>query len=89
MTIQCTHGNRPAALVCCHLVDAKDEVVGFVENSSEPDDLQAWCAACEAMFLREGDRTEAFRAFHDGKVVCDVCYADIKARHSVFDSPEE
>jgi hypothetical protein len=47
-------------------------VAGFVENSSDPDDLQAWCAACEELFIREGEMTEAFRAFNDMKVVCDA-----------------
>ena len=29
---------------------AKERVVGFVENSSEPNDLQDWCEDCESMF---------------------------------------
>src|SRR5579859_4367265 len=59
-TVDCgTHGTHPGAVVCRHLVEAKDRVVGFVENSSEPDDLQAWCDACEAMFER---RTPACHA---------------------------
>jgi hypothetical protein len=81
-TVRCKkHGVRTAAVVCGHLVKT-DEVRGFVENSSEPDDLQGWCDRCEAMFLKEGDRTPAFRAFHDMAVVCDLCYVRIRKQHS-------
>lgn len=36
-----SHGKRVAAAVCQHMVGEKDREVGFVENSSEPNDLQA------------------------------------------------
>jgi hypothetical protein len=56
-------------VVCGHLVRAlrhpTSEALGFIENSSDPDDLQAWCDACEKVFLREQSLTEAFRAFND------------------------
>jgi hypothetical protein len=64
------------------MIEAKDRVVGFVENSSDPNDLQAWCGACERYFLAEGDKTSAFRAFNQMALVCDVCYAEFKERHS-------
>ena len=81
LTVLCKHGNRPAAVVCAHLLEVKDHVVGFLENSSDPADLQAWCDACEQFFLREGDRTPAFIEFADIAIVCDLCYLEIKARH--------
>ena len=82
-TIACgTHGKRVASIVCIHLLTAKDRCLGFVENSSDPLDLQAWCSACEAKFLEEGDMTQEFREFNDMHLVCDFCYATIKARHS-------
>ena len=56
--------------------------VGFVENSSDPADLQAWCKSCEAMFVQEGDKTEAFEAFNDRVVVCVDCYPALKENHS-------
>jgi hypothetical protein len=56
--------------------------VGFIENSSEPNDLQAWCDRCEAMFLAEGDKTEAFEAFNDRAIVCCICYGALKAQHT-------
>jgi hypothetical protein len=86
-TVDCgKHGTQPGAVVCRHLVDAKDRDVGFVENSSEPDDLQAWCDDCEAMFEREGgEMTEAFKAFHDIKIVCDFCYAQLRERYARID----
>jgi hypothetical protein len=56
--------------------------VGFVENTSDPHDLQAWCDECEAYFTREGALTEAFKRFNDFAVVCVACYSELKARHS-------
>jgi hypothetical protein len=46
LPIECQHGVLTAAVVCRHHVTALDRVVGFVENSSDPQDLQAWCEAC-------------------------------------------
>ena len=72
---------RVAAVVCRHMIES-GEPVGFVENSSDVNDLQAWCDECEKMFLSEGDKTEAFEAFNDRAIVCVVCYAKLKAQHS-------
>jgi hypothetical protein len=65
------------------MLSSKDEVVGFVENSSDPTDLQAWCATCEQVFLTEGDKTPRFLEFNQMALVCDVCYANLKDRHSI------
>jgi hypothetical protein len=81
--VKCTaHGERVTAVVCGHMLGEKEARVGFVENSDDPDDLQAWCDECERMFLAEGDKTPAFREFNDMAVVCDRCYASLKKRHS-------
>ena len=56
--------------------------MGFVENSDDPNDLQAWCEQCEAMFLSEGDKTPAFREFNGMAVVCVQCYHELKALHT-------
>ena len=76
-----------SAVVCGHMIDRESAPVGFVENSDDPSDLQAWCEDCEAMFLKEGDMTEAFRAFNRMAVVCVDCYRELKDRHSrTFDT---
>lgn len=75
------HGKRVAAVVCCHMIEAS-KAVGFIENCSDPADLQAWCEKCEEMFLAEGDKTEAFELFNDRAIVCCDCYAAFKAQHS-------
>jgi hypothetical protein len=82
LTIQCKHGELTAAVVCRHHVVAQDRVLGFIENSTDPSDLQAWCDQCEAFFQREGELSEDFRLFNDFAVVCVVCYSEIKAKHS-------
>lgn len=76
------HGKRVAAVVCRHMVKTKEKVVGFVENNSDPNDLQAWCDACEAMYLREQELTPAFKEFNDMAIVCIVCYQQLKIQHS-------
>ena len=79
--IECdVHGERPSAVVCVHLLRATTPV-GFIENESDPDDQQAWCKACEQMFVRERGMTDAFRTFNDMRLVCDGCYGTIKAKH--------
>lgn len=84
LTIECDrHGTRIAAVVCRHLLGAHGPRRGFVENSDEPDDLQAWCHDCEEVFEREGGLTEAFSEFNDRVMVCDRCYAELKRYHSI------
>ena len=82
LSVDCEkHGEGFAATVCCHLVKNNGAPPGFVENCSEPRDLQAWCYACEHMFLLEEDMTDRFRKFCDFSVVCEQCYASIKDHH--------
>lgn len=81
--IECkAHGRRLPSVVCRHMLESPNPV-GFVENSGDPSDLQAWCAACERMFLQEGDKTEAFRRFNGMAIVCDYCYHQLQLRHRV------
>ena len=81
MLINCgAHGERVSAVVCGHMI-GNPISLGFIENSSDPNDLQAWCSACERMYLQEGDKTEAFLAFNQFTIVCVDCYADLRARH--------
>jgi hypothetical protein len=77
------HGMRVAAVVCQHMICSGHVPVGFVENSDDPNDLQAWCHACEEKFQIEGEITDAFREFNGMSVVCAVCYAEAKVRHSM------
>jgi hypothetical protein len=76
---------RFPAVICGHLLGDTDRVLGFVENSSDPEDLQGWCDDCERMYAQEGDRTPAFKAFHKMVVVCDRCYRRIRKRHTRSD----
>ena len=83
MTISCgSHDERVAAVVCRHHVEVRDRAVGFVENSDDPSDLQAWCDDCEQVFLHEGEKTDAFCKFNNFAIVCVDCYSRIKASHS-------
>lgn len=77
-----THGPAKGAVVCRHLVSEADRVLGFVENSPDPDDLQAWCGDCEQVFLEEGEMTPRFREFNGMVIVCEFCYAGMKQHHA-------
>ena len=85
LRINCdVHGsNCVSATVCGHLVKNNGQPLGFIENSSESDDLQAWCFACEFLFLSEQDRTDVFRRFCNYAIVCCECYQNIRLRHAV------
>jgi len=84
LTVDCgPHGTWTAAVVCCHMVGADRPSAGFIENSSDPNDLQAWCHACESLFQQEGGMTDTFRTFNGMSVVCVHCYAQAKLHHSL------
>lgn len=82
LTVDCgPHGKRVATVVCCHLRERSGEPAGFVENSDDPNDLQAWCFACEEKYQQEDGMTDAFREFNNFSIVCCDCYAASKAFH--------
>ncbi len=68
------HQRQRAAVLCQHLVAPSAVGLGFIVNSDDSDDLQAWCSECEAYFLAEGGMTSAFQAFNGMSVVCTRCY---------------
>lgn len=84
MLINCgAHGGRVSAVVCKHLLSLAVAPAGFIENSSDPHDLQAWCHQCEEKFEQEGGMSDEFRKFNDMSIVCVVCYGEAKSRHSL------
>lgn len=87
LRVQCHHGEGIAAVVCKHLIGTSDPGLAFVENSSDPNDLQGWCSRCEEVYLREGDKTPAFREFNGMAVVCQHCYEGIRDAHAPY-TPE-
>jgi len=72
LEINCSHGKGITSVVCSHHIDSI-QPVGFIENSSDPNDLQGWCYACEYLFQQEGDKTSKFRKFNNAKIVCKKC----------------
>lgn len=77
------HGQRVSAVVCQHMLRAEGAPTGFIENSCDPNNLQAWCHRCEEKFQQERGLTEAFAAFNDMAIVCDLCYGTLKVRHAI------
>ncbi|ANH67682.1 hypothetical protein [Mitsuaria sp. 7] len=77
MMINCgSHGDRISAVVCGHLLPSGSAPAGFIENSSDPHDFQAWCHACEEKFEQEDGMTDAFKAFNRMAIVCVACYEE-------------
>lgn len=76
------HGKKISTIVCIHLLNCKIKV-GFIENCSDPNDLQAWCYACEYLFEQEGNKTETFLSFNNSCAVCIDCYEKIKEFNSI------
>ena len=84
MMVSCgPHGERVSTVVCRHMLQSEPSPAGFIENNSDPSDLQAWCHRCEKKFEQEGGMTEAFREFNGMSIVCVVCYGEAKVRHSI------
>lgn len=80
--VDCKHGKGIASIVCEHLINAT-KPIGFIENSSVPNDLQGWCFACEYYFKQEGGMTEKFKTFNSAKVVCSDCYIEFKETNQI------
>lgn len=84
MMVNCgPHGEQISAVICRHMLPWEPAPSGFIENNSDPNDLQAWCYRCEDRFEQEGDMTEAFREFNSMAIVCITCYNEAKARHAI------
>lgn len=84
LKIKCEdHDTETAAVVCGHLVKNNNVPLGFIENSDDPDDLQAWCFACEYVFQQEQELSERFKSFAETVLVCTTCYKEIKEKHHV------
>ena len=78
-----SHGERIATVVCKHMLKSEPAPAGFVENNSDPADLQAWCYRCEEKFQDEEGMTDAFKEFNGMVIVCVVCYSEAKTHHMV------
>lgn len=68
-----THGERASAVVCKHMLRNEPAPSGFIENCSDPEDLQAWCYRGEEKFEQEGAMTDTFRTFNDMTLLCIDC----------------
>jgi hypothetical protein len=81
------HEKRRRAFVCKHL--NKTAKVGFEEafetyegmeldDEDEDEDFQAWCDECETARLKTDGWNDESMEFADIKMVCEVCYFDMK-----------
>lgn len=82
LEIICKHGVGIASVVCSHLLGTKSPL-GFIENSSNPNDLQGWCLDCETRFIEHNGMTAEFLEYNSAIVVCKICYQSIKSKHQM------
>jgi hypothetical protein len=77
------HGEQVSAVICKHMRRTEPAPSGFIENSDDPNDLQAWCHQCEERFELQGGMTDEFKSFNDACLVCVPCYEEAKIRHTL------
>ena len=79
--IQCGgHGEAYATVVCEHLLNepAQEWFGAYPEEDYPWPD--AWCAKCDAIFLREGEWNERTEVDAPFKIICSSCYEDARSR---------
>jgi len=70
------HGRVPSSIVCTHLLKfGLTERVGFVLCDDTPDDLVAWCSACDELARQEGPDAITAKQL---RVVCEPCLFKIR-----------
>ena len=76
-----THGARPAAFVCRHVLESLHtrSPVGFNTPEDADDDDQGWCDACERVRAREGEWNERSEAYADIRLICLDCFRQARA----------
>ncbi|MBO6935407.1 MAG: hypothetical protein JJ863_10550 [Deltaproteobacteria bacterium] len=82
LTVECAaHGSCIATFVCTHL--SVGVGCGF-NHPDDPDDPypDSWCDACDALYMREGDWTEAATAFADVTLLCSGCWVAARSRNA-------
>jgi hypothetical protein len=83
--VQCVeHGPRQQAFVCHHLLNGTEH--GFFWGT-DPEDPRnpcpdAWCAECDAYLEQHGGEwNEETEEFAQIKLICDLCYDEIRRRN--------
>jgi hypothetical protein len=77
------HGKGTAAFVCQHLFSESGLGFNWGRSAEEPDAPcpDAWCDACESSLQQEGEWSERAMAEANIKVVCNLCYEEIRERN--------
>jgi hypothetical protein len=84
------HGKCQTAFVCQHLFSGSGLGFNWAEDPENPDGQcpDAWCDACEVVLQEEGEWTERAMALADIKVVCALCYENLRERNWVQNGDE-
>jgi hypothetical protein len=77
--VKCSHHSRGFATYICEHLPANPAQKWF---SNRPDDEDrwpdAWCGACEALFLEEGEWNEKNQPRREIVMVCHHCYESLR-----------
>jgi hypothetical protein len=79
--VECAeHGLRHATFVCQHL--ARGSGLGFFcDTTSDDPRPDAWCGACDAVLMADGDWNEENEKVAGITLLCAVCYDEAKRRN--------
>lgn len=79
--VECSHhGGGFAAYICEHLV-ANPAQKWFSNEPCEDDRWpDAWCAACELLFLEQGELNEKNQPKREIKLICHHCYESLRGQ---------
>jgi hypothetical protein len=84
------HGDGQAAFVCQHLLSGSGLGFNWAEDSENPDAHcpDARCDTCNTALEAAGAWTESAMALANIKLVCDLCYEQLRERNWLEDSKE-
>ena len=81
LRIQCSqHMGGFATFICEHLAATPEQV--WFSNPPEEDDKwpDAWCGACEALFLEYGEWNELNQSKREIVAICHHCYEELRSK---------
>ena len=73
------HGPSAGAYLCSHLLQQPVQTWHCNPPTAEEPCPDAWCDACERLFLQEGEWNEKNEGQADIRLVCQRCYDDARA----------
>lgn len=79
--IKCSHHPEGFATFICEHLSSTPEQVWFSNPPDEEDKWpDAWCGACEALFLEYGEWNELNQSKREIVAICHHCYEELRSK---------